>query len=62
MSKLMWQTRDSLRPTIAAKSATEAKKFDALGAQVEAAKTPADYARVATLELDEVDNLEKLFH
>jgi hypothetical protein len=55
------QTWDSLRPSIAAKSAAEAKKFDALVAQVEAAKTPADYARVATLELDEVDNLEKLF-
>lgn len=56
------QTWDSLRPTIAAKSATEAKKFDALVAQVEAAKTPADYARVATPVLNEVDNLEKLFH
>jgi hypothetical protein len=37
------QTWDSLRATIAAKSATEAKSFDALVAQVEAAKTPADY-------------------
>jgi hypothetical protein len=58
----MRRTWDSLRPTIAAKSAAEANKFDALVARVEAAKTPADYARVATLELDEVDNLEKLFH
>src|SRR5882762_6567275 len=57
----MRRTWDSLRPTIAAKSATEAKKFDALVAQVDAAKTPADYTRVATPVLDEVDNLEKLF-
>ena len=58
----MRQTWDSLRPTIVVKSATEAKKFDALVAQVEAAKTPTDYARVATPVLNEVDNLEKLFH
>jgi hypothetical protein len=57
----MRQTWDSLRPTIAAKSATEAKKFEALVAQVESAKTPADYDRVATPVLNEVDNLEKLF-
>jgi hypothetical protein len=55
------QTWDSLRPTIAAKSAVEAKKFDSLVARVESAKTPADYARVATPVLNEVDNLEKLF-
>jgi hypothetical protein len=55
------QTWDSLRPTIATKSATEAKKFDALVAQVESGKTPADYERAATPVLDEVDNLEKLF-
>jgi len=55
------QTWDSLRPTIAAKSATEAKRFDALVAQVEAAKTPADYMGVATPVLNEVDNLERLF-
>jgi len=57
----MRQTWDSLRPTIAAKSATEAKKFEALVAQVESAKTPANYDRVATPVLNEVDNLEKLF-
>ena len=58
----MRQTWDSLRPTITAKSATEAKKFDTIVAQVESAKTPADYARAATPVLNEVDNLEKLFH
>jgi hypothetical protein len=58
----MRQTWDSLRPTITAKSATETKKFDALVAQVESAKTPADYAHAATPVLNEVDSLEKLFH
>jgi hypothetical protein len=57
----MRQTWDALRPSIEAKSATEAKKFEALVARVESAKTPADYARVATPVLNEVDNLEKLF-
>jgi hypothetical protein len=52
---------DALRLSIEVKSATEAKKFDALVAQVEGAKSPADYAHVATPVLNEVDNLEKLF-
>jgi hypothetical protein len=50
-----------LRPSIEAKSATEAKKFEALVTQVEGSKTLADYRRVATPVLNEVDNLEKLF-
>ena len=58
----MRRTWDSLKPTIEAHSATEAKTFDALVVQVEAAKTPTGYARAATLVLNEVDNLEKLFH
>ena len=58
----MRQTWDSLRPSIETHSTMEAKKFDALVAQVESAKRPADYARVATPVLNEVDNLEKLFH
>jgi hypothetical protein len=58
----MRQTWDSLRPSIETHSATEAKKFDTLVAQVESAKTPAANAHVATLVLNEVDNLEKLFH
>jgi hypothetical protein len=57
----MRQTWDSLRSPIGSRSATEAKKFDALVARVAAAKTPADYARVATPVLNEVDNLEKLY-
>src|SRR6266850_2519051 len=58
----MRRTWDSLRPSIETHSAAEAKKFDALVARVESAKTPADYERVATPVLNEVDNLEKLFH
>lgn len=58
----MRQTWDALRPGIEAHSVTEARKFDALVARAEAAKTPADYGRLATLILNEVDNLEKLFH
>jgi hypothetical protein len=58
----MRRTWDSLRPSIETHSAAEAKKFDALVARVESAKTPADYGRVATPVLNEVDNLEKLFH
>jgi hypothetical protein len=58
----MRRTWDSLRPSIETHSAAEAKKFDALVARVESAKAPADYARVATPVLNEVDNLEKLFH
>jgi uncharacterized protein YcbX len=57
----MRRTWDSLRPSVEAHKAAEAKKFDALVAQVESAKTPADYAHVATPVLNEVDNLEKLF-
>jgi hypothetical protein len=57
----MRRTWDSLRPSIETHSAAEAKKFDALVARVESAKTPADYARVATPVLNEVDNLEELF-
>jgi hypothetical protein len=53
---------DALRPSVQSHSATQAKKFEALVARVEAAKTPVDYERVATPVLDEVDNLEKVFH
>jgi hypothetical protein len=60
-ARQMRQTWDSLRHSIENHSAVEAKKFDALLARVESAITPADYARVATPVLDEVDNLEKLF-
>jgi hypothetical protein len=55
-------TWDSLRKSVEARSLTEEKKFGLLVAQVESARTPSDYASVATLVLNEVDNLEKLFH
>jgi hypothetical protein len=57
----MRRTWDSLRPKIEAHSKIETKKFEALVAQVESARTSADYTRVATPVLNEVDNLEKLF-
>jgi hypothetical protein len=52
----------ALRPSVEAQSAIETKKIDALVAKVDSAKTPADYAHASTPVLDEVDNLEKLFH
>ena len=52
---------DALRPSIQARRAAQASKFEALVAQVEAAKTPAKYAQLAKSVLDEVDNLERLF-
>lgn len=58
----MSRTWNALRPTLEAHGgATEAKRFGELIARVEAAKSPADYARLATPILDEVDNLEKVF-
>jgi hypothetical protein len=58
----MRKTWGSLLPTIEAHSKTEATKFEALVAQVESARKPDGYMRVATAVLNEVDNLEKLFH
>ncbi|SRR6266404_1143150 len=52
----------ALRPSVEAHNAAEARKFEALVAQVESAKTPSDYASAATLVLNEVENLEELFH
>ncbi len=57
----MRKTWDAVRPSIEAKNPAVAKKFEGLVAQVEAAKAPADYAKVAKPVLDEVDNLEKVF-
>jgi hypothetical protein len=57
----MRKTWDAVRPSIEAKDPAVAKKFEGLVAQVEAAKAPADYAKVAKPVLDEVDNLEKVF-
>jgi hypothetical protein len=57
----MRRTWDALHPSIESKNAALAKKFEALIAQVDSAKTPSDYARLAKPVLDEVDNLEKVF-
>jgi len=57
----MRKTWDAVRPSIEAKNPAVATKFEGLIAQVEAAKAPADYAKVAKPVLDEVDNLEKVF-
>jgi hypothetical protein len=58
----MRRTWDAVRPAIEShKGAAEAKKFGDLVAKVEQAKTPDEYARLATPVLDEVDNLEKVF-
>lgn len=57
------RTWDAVRPAIEShKGAAESKRFDDLVAKVELAKTPEEYARLATPVLDEVDNLEKVFH
>lgn len=59
----MRRTWDAVRLEIEShKGAAEAKKFGDLVAKVEQAKTPDEYARLATPVLDEVDNLEKVFH
>lgn len=58
----MRQTWDAVKPKIEAKGATKvASKFESLVAQTEKAASLADYAKVATPILDEVDNLEKVF-
>jgi hypothetical protein len=53
---------DMLRPAIEARGSPEAGTFEALVAQVEQARTPAEYARMAKPVLDEVDQLEKVFN
>lgn len=58
----MRQTWDKLRPKIVTRGGTaEAKRFDQLMAQVQAAQSPMDFGRTATSVLNEVDKLEKLF-
>ena len=52
---------NALRSLVEARSAAEAKKFGALVAQLESAKTTSDYATDATLVLNEMDKLEELF-
>jgi hypothetical protein len=55
-------TWDAVRPDVEARGATkEVAAFDALVARTDAAKTPAEYGRLATPILDEVDKLENVF-
>jgi hypothetical protein len=62
-SAQMVEEWDRLRPAIDARSpATEGQKVGDLLAQVEAAQTAADYARLSKPVLDEVDHLETFFN
>lgn len=56
------QTWNAVKPKMEAKGAgKETAKFESLVAQTEKAASIADYSKVATPILDEVDNLEKVF-
>lgn len=56
------RTWKKVRPAIEArKGSAQAQKFDYLVKRVVAAKVDADYARLSTPILNEVDNLEKVF-
>ena len=56
------QTWNSVKPKVEAKGGTkQAQNFETLVAKTDAAANIADYAKVATPILDEVDNLEKVF-
>ena len=58
----MRRTWNAVRPRVEARGGRgEAAHFDGLIAQVEAAVTPDDYARLATPVLDAVDTLEQVF-
>ena len=55
------QTWNTLRPATQARNSSEAKTFDTIAAKIQAAKSPAEYGRLATPVLDAVDRLEKVF-
>lgn len=55
------QTWNTLRPTVQARNSAESKTFDGIVAQIQTAKSPAEYGRLATPVLNAVDNLEKVF-
>lgn len=58
----MQRTWEGLRPQVESHGGSSvAKRFNDLVAQVEAAKTADEYARLAKPILDEVDHLEKVF-
>ena len=60
-ARAMRREWDAVRPAVEARSAVKAERFGALVARVEKARTPAEFARLATPVLDEVDNLENVF-
>lgn len=61
-AKLIRQNWDAVKAKIEAKGGKkEVIAFENLVVKTDAAKTPADYAKLATPILDEVDNLEKVF-
>jgi len=60
-ARAMRKEWDAVRPAVEARSAVKAERFGALVARVEKARTPAEFARLATPVLDEVDNLENVF-
>ena len=55
------QTWNTLRPATQARNSSEAKTFDTIAAKIQAAKSSAEYGRLATPVLDAVDKLEKVF-
>ncbi len=56
------ETWNAVRTKIEAKGGTkQAKVFETLVVNVETAKTPSDFTKVAKPILDEVDNLERVF-
>jgi hypothetical protein len=58
-AKTAWQT---VRPQVISHGgSTHARKFDSLMSQLAKAQTPADYGRLATPILDQVDMLEQVF-
>lgn len=61
-AKDIQQTWNALRPTVESHGgAAQAKKFDNLVTNVEAANSFNDYDHLATPVLEQVDNLEKVF-
>lgn len=61
-AKLIRQDWNVVKPKIEVKGGTkQASVFEKLVLQSDAAKTPAEFAKLATPILDEVDNLEKVF-
>lgn len=61
-ARMIRQNWDAVKAKIEAKGGKkESATFESLVVKTDTAKTPADYAKLATPILDEVDNLEKVF-